>query len=43
MLIIKNNEFEIHGVFPKPIFKVDNLFNNKLDYYEKSVKSFNQN
>ena len=42
MLINKNNEFEIHGVFPKPIFKVDNLFTNKLDYYEKSIKSFNQ-
>ena len=42
MLINKKNEFEICGIFPKHIFKVDSLFNNKLDYFEKSIKSFNQ-
>lgn len=42
MLINKNNEFEIHGLFPKPILKVDNLFTDKLNNYEKTIKSYNQ-
>tara|TARA_R110000823_G_scaffold410_1_gene1820 strand:- start:29 stop:619 length:591 start_codon:yes stop_codon:yes gene_type:complete len=42
MLYKKSGEFEIHGLFPKPIFKVDNLLINKLDYYKKLIKSYNK-
>jgi uncharacterized protein (TIGR02466 family) len=42
MIYKKSGEVEIHALFPKPIFKVDNLFIDKLDYYKKLIKSYNK-
>tara|TARA_Y100000592_G_C5460946_1_gene313933 strand:+ start:192 stop:779 length:588 start_codon:yes stop_codon:yes gene_type:complete len=38
-----SDDYKIHGLFPKPVYQVDDLLKDKLNYYETLIKKWSVN